>query len=147
VTTCFLDSNRSYVIFINQKKFMGAREVFQSKHICCSRTHNPHGCSNMISSSDHSQLISRLHTKDGAYCEICVHNAEAIKGIKCNNESTCLLHIPTNAKVTFCIRERFNLIARLADLQLDIPCPGTQDFLQSKHTCRNKTNLMPMRRH
>ena len=34
----------------------------------------------------------------------------------------------------------------MADLQLDLPCPGAQDFLQSKHTCRNESNLRPMHR-
>ena len=124
--------------FIKEEKFMGSWKVFKSKNIRCSRSKDPHGCSNLISSSYTCQLISRPYSENCTHCEVCINNAGTIQWVKSDAESTWLHFLSKyNHDDAFFFKAKtitnFLISNRICYLQLGLPCLGAQELPPSNH--------------
>ena len=67
---------------------MSSRTIFESDNVSSARAIDAHGSSNLVSTGDACQLVTRPDTKYGSNCEVRVDNAGPIKRVECYTETT-----------------------------------------------------------
>lgn len=90
---------------------MSSRTVFESDNVSSARAIDAHGGSNLVSTGDACQLVTRPDTKYGSNCEVRVDNAGPIKRVECYTETTCKMTARQKIQRTrICRRQIFGIV-------------------------------------